>query len=244
MKLRRPVAWQMSGQERRPVQVAYEVRGREARFRLGKYDRKKPLVIDPVNLSISYSTLIGGAGQDVVSDIAVNAAGETWIAGNTTSADFASGAATRLSSDAFVARLNATGTAFLFVTFLGGSKTDELLALALDSAGNSVITGFTTSPDLPLVSPFQSASSGSSDAFLAKLDAAGVVSWASYLGGSNEETGFTAAFNAIDGSIAVAGITASQDLATLNPYQTAPPPVPRPPGSDSRRLIARCSSQR
>jgi len=73
----------------------------------------------------------------------------------------------------FVAKLNASGTALLYSTYLGGSKDDFANAIAVDSAGNAYVTGNTASPTFPVAAAFQSSLKGTGDAFVAKLNATG-----------------------------------------------------------------------
>ena len=98
--------------------------------------------------------------------------------------------------DAFVAKVNATGTALLHSTYLGGSRDDVGQGIAVDAEGNSYITGTTRSLDFPgsAGSPIQSTKGGDSesfDAFVTKVNAAGTaLVYATYLGGSSQDFGF------------------------------------------------------
>lgn len=107
--------------------------------------------IDPQTSQILYSTFIGGSGREAIRGLAVDSAGNAYVAGTTTSPDFpvTPGAAqTKFNLghssthwDGFVAKLNATGSALVYATYLGGSTDDEILDLALDSTGAVVVTG-------------------------------------------------------------------------------------------------------
>ena len=93
--------------------------------------------------------------------------------------------------DAFVAKLNADGSALVYATYLGGSQSEEGQGLAVDATGHAYVTGWTTSPDFPVAGrPVQAHPRGGSDAFVVKLNAAGsALVYATYLGGSSGDSG-------------------------------------------------------
>jgi hypothetical protein len=138
-----------------------------------------------------YSTYLGGADDDVANKIAVDAAGNAFIAGWTSSLSFptTSGAISRVCRiatgggclDAFVAELNDAGTALVYSTYLGGSGDDQARGLALDSSGNAYITGTTTSTNFPLTAGVLS-TNPTAGGFVTKLSAAGAVAYSTYLG--------------------------------------------------------------
>ena len=120
-------------------------------FQVGAYDSSLPLTIDPV---LSYSTYLGGNNGDFGEAIAADAAGNAYVVGETFSTNFpvTAGAfqtGTRGTPDAFVSKLNATGTALVYSDYLGGSVLDAANAIAVDGSGNAYITGTTTSADFP-----------------------------------------------------------------------------------------------
>ena len=134
--------------------------------------------------TLSYSTFLGGSHGDGGSGIAVNGAGEASVTGITTSSNFPTARPLQGASgggncgdaqvflpcpDAFVTRLRADGQALVHSTYLGGSGADESYGLAIDSAGNSYVTGSTQSKDFPLVRPFQSPLASSDAAFVVKI---------------------------------------------------------------------------
>ncbi|HEY3929648.1 MAG TPA: SBBP repeat-containing protein [Candidatus Koribacter sp.] len=145
-----PVAYQEIAGQRRVVGASYEIRGSEIRFRLADYDHSRDLVIDPVLL---YSTYLGGNGGDmgdVGNAIAVDSAGNAYVAGLAASTNFpttgnAEQPATKGNDDAFVAKLNPDGTAFVYSTYLGGGGQDIAWGVAVDSAGEAYVTGQTGS---------------------------------------------------------------------------------------------------
>ncbi len=217
----RPVAYQVAGGERRPVECRYELlaAGKGAPvvgFALGAYDRGLPLVIDPV--FSNGMTPLNGAGNDIGHAIAVDGAGNVYVAGSTSSTDFigtvAPGGVQPASAgefDGFVAKIDPTGTTLLYSTYLGGSGTDEVEGIAVDAAGNAYVTGYTLSSDFPGVTPasLQSASGGGRDAFVAKLSPTGAaLLYSTYLGGSGSDSGNGIAVDS-SGNAYVTGSTGS-----------------------------------
>lgn len=124
--------------------------------------------------ALVYSTYVSGNNYDVGLGIALDSAGNAYVAGFTGSDDFPTINAVQKAYggerfDAFVMKLNPSGSALIYATFLGGSREDGGYGIALDDAGNAYVTGFTLSPDFPSRNPLSSASVGSRDAFVAKI---------------------------------------------------------------------------
>jgi hypothetical protein len=153
----RPVVYQGNGAARRHVQSRYVRHGeREVGFEIDTYDPHQPLIIDPV---LSYSTYLGGTSFDGAAGIAVDAGGNAYVAGYTTSADFPTqvgalddslnGPAPDFSADVFITKLDSTGSVVLYSTFLGGSSSDVATAIAVDAAGSVYLTGYSFSADFP-----------------------------------------------------------------------------------------------
>ncbi|MBX3276294.1 MAG: SBBP repeat-containing protein, partial [Sandaracinaceae bacterium] len=218
-----PVLYQEVGGRRVPVEGGYRVVGLDrVRFEVGEYDRSLPLVIDPV---LVYGTYLGGSGFDRGWGIAVDGAGAAYVTGYTTSTDFptlspAQGALAG-GGDAFVAKLNATGTGLVYATYLGGgSNTEEALGIAVDGAGAAYVTGYTFSTNFPTLSPAQAANAGGGDAFVTKLSAAGALAYSTYLGGSGTDYGYGIAVDGA-GAAYVTGYTTSTNFPTLSPAQAA-----------------------
>jgi hypothetical protein len=215
-----PYIYQDSGGARKTVQGSYRVSGNTARFEVGPYDRSKPLVIDP---EISFSTYFGGSGFDGANAIAVDAAGNIYIAGWTESPDLPTAApgqpANGGGADAFVAKLDPTGTHLVFCTYLGGTAEDRALGITLDAAGNVYIAGWTNSADFP-VTPWslQTTSGGGRDAFAAKLDAAGSLMYNTYLGGNGQDSGTGIAVDA-SGNAYISGNTSSANFPVYRAVQ-------------------------
>jgi RHS repeat-associated protein len=223
IRLHRPRIYQEMNGVRQEVSGGYVLRDtHRVGFQVGAYDPAVPLIIDPV---LVYGTYLGGSGDDVGLGIAVDAAGHAYVTGYTTSADFPPqvGLQGNLGggSDAFVTKLDSTGSALVYSTYLGGSGDDGSNGIAVDAAGHAYVTGFTSSPDFPTVNPFQASPGGNRDAFVAKLTPTGsAVAYATYLGGTEEEWGLGIAVDAA-GHAFVAGFTASSDFPTLNPLQAS-----------------------
>jgi hypothetical protein len=191
VKLHKPVVYQEAEGGRKLVAGSFAVDGgRTVGFRLGTYDRRKPLVIDPV---LVFSTFLGGSVGDVANAIATDASGNVYVAGGTQSLDFPvttgalqgapKGAST--AGSAFVSKLNPQGTALIYSTYLGGTGGDAANGLAVDSAGDAYVVGQTGSTDFPVTAgAFQTTTAGGRTSFVAKLNAAGSgLVYATYLGG-------------------------------------------------------------
>jgi hypothetical protein len=183
-----------------------------------------------------YSTYLGGSGVDDAMGIAVDAAGDAYVAGSTTSSNFPTvdAAQTALggssATNIFVSKVNPGATALLFSTFYGGTLDDIATGISLDSFADAYVTGRTTSSNYPVSNSFQSALSGTSDAFVTEFSNTGFVVYSSFLGGTGAEDGVggldsspAAGGIAVDSSsnAFVSGITASTTLfpATSGAYQ-------------------------
>ncbi len=134
--------------------------------------------------AMAYSTVLGGSGIDSAGGIAVDAQGDMYVSGYTSSTDFPTSqplqATLKGSSDAFVTALNAQGNAFIFSTYVGGSGDDYASGIAVDNAGNSYVSGTTSSNDFPTANAINPAGSG---AFAFKLNPAGsAFQYSTYLG--------------------------------------------------------------
>jgi hypothetical protein len=187
----KPVAYQQVGNARQIVTASYIIKdNKQIAFQIGNYDRSKPLVIDP---TLAFSTFLGGSNADMGFGIAVDSAGNSYITGGTISTNFpvTPGAFQTMRAglaefDAFVTKLNPTGTAVVYSTYFGGSTRDMANDIAIDGAGNAHITGLTDSSDLPTTpGAFRTTPVGSDDfdAFAIKLNATGTaLVYSTYLG--------------------------------------------------------------
>lgn len=216
----RPRIFQSLGRGReREVSGEYVITGRkEVAFRLGDYDRSKALTIDPV---LVFSTYLGGHRDDQGFGIAVDSSGAVYITGATTSEAFPLGVGalrTSLLSDAFVTKINPSGTAIVYTTYLGGSGTDNGNAIAVDASGNAYVAGDTESSDFPVFNPLQPAIGGQRNAFVTKLSPTGMLVYSTYLGGGAQDAAFGIAVDSA-GSAYVCGDTISSNFPTQTPFQ-------------------------
>lgn len=183
--------------------------------------------LDPSGSELIWATYFGGQGDDAMTALALDMAGNVCVTGTTDSADLpvadavqaarASGTSGRT---AFVARFNEAGDKLLSSTYLGGGGSDEGRGLGLDGQGNIYVAGETTSPGFPMVAPFQPAMGGGKDVFLVKLDSnAAAILYSTFLGGGGaEELGGLAV--AADGSVVLAGSTQSVNFPLARPRQS------------------------
>ena len=192
-------------------------------------------VINASGSAFVYSTFLGGSNADQGLGIAVDAAGDAYVTGQTQSnTDFPTKSAIQATfgggtQDAFVTELNPAGSALVYSTYLGGSGNDSGAAIAVDSGMNAYVTGQTASTNFPTASPTQSANKGENDAFVTEISAGGTaLVFSTYLGGSlNEDTSTSLGGSAVgaiavdsDGAyIYVTGNTASTDFPTQSPDQ-------------------------
>ncbi|MFO0698129.1 MAG: SBBP repeat-containing protein [Nitrospira sp.] len=181
-------------------------------FQVASYDPRQPLIIDPV---LSWATYLGRSGDDGGGGIAVDQAGNVYVTGGTSSSGFPGTTDSPIQStfggnrDVFVTKLNATGTALVYSTYLGGSGNEGGSGIAIDAAGNAYVTGATESSGFPGTtdSPIQSTFGGNEDAFITKLNATGTaLVYSTYLGGSGYDSGSGIALDQA-GQVYVTGFT-------------------------------------
>jgi hypothetical protein len=203
--------------------------------------------------NLVYCTYLGGSQDDFASGLALDKAGDVFLTGSTDSPNFptnnalypkilghaySSRSGTFYDSNAFVTELNTNGSRLIYSTYLGGSGNipfgtgDTGTGIAVDSAGDAYVTGFTSSTNFPVTNSvvYQLAGTtntllnrlaGSFNAFLAKIGPGGSpLIYSTYLGGTNtdEATGV-----AVDGANCayVTGFTDSTNFPTTNAFQTA-----------------------
>lgn len=199
--------------------------------------------------TVAYATYLGGCFDDAANAIAVDASGNAYVGGYTNSApDTATSSTTATCvdefplvnaiqttnkgrKDAFVTKINPTGSALVYSTFLGGAYADEVLGIAVSSGGEAYVTGYTASSDFPVVpvsGAFQPTLGNNApgatagyDAFVSVINAAGnALVYSTYLGGSAYDYGQGIAVDA-SGAAYVAGWTRSTDFPTASPVQAA-----------------------
>jgi len=186
--------------------------------------------LNPGGSALVYSTYLGGSGEDGGQGIAVDSSGNAYVAGWTRSTNFptasplqpAWGGGDWSAFDAFVAKLNAAGSALVYSTYLGGTGSDYGFAISVDSSGNAYVAGATPSTNFPTANPLQATNAGGwSDAFVAKLNPAGsALLYSTYLGGSGEDVGSGIAVDS-SGNAYVTGFTKSYNFPTVGPLQPA-----------------------
>ena len=178
--------------------------------------------------AIIFSTYLGGNNYDIGQGIAVDSSADVYVTGSTASANFpTTGSAFQTTyggnTDAFVSKLDPSGSKLLFSSYLGGSDTDYGLALAIDPSGNMFVTGSTQSIDFPTVNPVQSGNAGNGDAFVAEIDTNlpqnQQLVYSTYLGGSSADSGQGIAVD-VDDNAYVTGFTFSTNFPVHNPYQS------------------------
>jgi len=201
--------------------------------------------LNPAGSALVYSTYLGGSGGDTGYGVALDSSDNAYVTGRTYSTDFpvvnalqSSNLTSAVGGTGFVAKLNASGSALIYSTYLGGSGADAGRGIAVDSSGNAHVTGYTLSADFPVTSgAFQTTGPAAwcsaptnpvpcNDAFVAELNAAGsALVYSTFLGGSNYNTGTlfaNAGFGiAVDssGNAYVTGDTSSSDFPTVQPFQ-------------------------
>ncbi len=233
-----PVAYQEIGGERVLVAAKYDLKSDgQVGFRLGRYDRSRELVIDPV---ITYATYLGGQRDDEAFGVASDASGCAYITGITNSVDFPLAGspyqpALQADHDAFVTKMDPGNCSLIYSTYLGGGLDslgpglDRATAIAVGADGSAYVTGYTDSSDFPTtLGAFQTTNAGGGDAFVAKLTPAGDdLTFSSCLGGVGSSTlskvrgavttgkdeGKGIAIDA-EGTVSVVGATSCDDFPT------------------------------
>ncbi|MDB5970428.1 MAG: hypothetical protein JWQ90_2878 [Hydrocarboniphaga sp.] len=239
-----------------PGRYTFKRRGKgvDVAFELGRYDRARSLVIDPV---LVYSTYLGGSGLDAATGIAVGSTGQAYVTGYTASTNFPTqlplqgginGTGTGTAYDVFVSKFSADGQTLIYSTYLGGTAADQANGIAVNAAGDAYVTGKTYSFDFPLKSALFATHAGdpdpeglaNNDVFVSRLSADGQnLLYSTFLGGSSDDVGYAITTDS-SGQIYVAGQTSSvispdpedpSDPTTLFPTQSARQPLPGSTGS-------------
>ncbi len=223
--LRPPLCYQGLESGRRTIECRYVFAAKDlVGFDVGTYDHSRTLVIDPI---LVYSTYVGGNYGDGANGIAVDASGNAYVTGFTSSANYPTTAGTYQAAlggvnNAFVTKLDPTGTALVYSTYLGGSSRDWGQGIAVDASGNVYVTGFSYSTDFPTTAgAFQTAFGAISNAFITKLNPTGTaLVYSTYLGGTGGDWGYGIAVNPV-GNAYVTGYSQSPNFPiTPGVYQT------------------------
>jgi hypothetical protein len=150
LKQQRLSIYQGEGTSRKDIEGNFKLLGEDSYgFMVAAYNRNSDLVIDP---GLAYSTYVGSMTSDQAHDIAVDAAGNAYICGNTGGGSFPTTAGAYQTvygggvNDAFVTKMNSTGTALVYSTYLGGGSNDVGWAITVDTAGNAYVAGGTATP--------------------------------------------------------------------------------------------------
>jgi len=233
IRQQKPIVYQEVNGTKRHISGGYLLKEENhVGFQIASYDASKPVIIDPV---LTYSTYVGGGSGQIGLGIAVDGDGNVYVTGATTSTNFPTenpfqgtygGAGVNNEGDAFIFKLNPTGDALIYSTYLGGSSDDEGLGIAVDASGQAHVVGSTLSDDFPITAnALQDSLADSHDAFITKLSAEGnSLVYSTYLGGSSSE-GLNGLAIAVDdsGKVYLTGDTSSENFPTTpGTFQPAP----------------------
>lgn len=238
-----PFAYQDINGTRKTVDCSYTIgQNNTVTFAVGAYDTSYPLVIDPV---MRYSLYFGGDGRDQGNNIKVDNDGYAYFIGTTWSdhlkyfKNHEQGQSGQMSAqglapgsiqpyfgggdkDAFIVKINPDGTDLVYISYIGGSGTDEGTGLIIDNEGYTYITGGTNSPDFPTENAFRNKISGGYDAFVTKFDPNGKdIVFSTYLGGTSDDFGFALGIDDKK-NVFITGQTKSWDYPVVNRYQLSP----------------------
>jgi hypothetical protein len=227
LRMAPPVSLQRGPDGQTPVASRLVVNRGHVGVVLGAYDRSRALVIDP---SVAFSTF-GGGHASIATGVGADAANNVYIAGNAAQGDDLATTAGSVQSaygggydDVFVEKLNPSGTAVQYATYLGSSHEDYAYGLAVDGAGNAYVTGTTNAPSGAGAFPttagaFQTSyGTGYADGFVAKLNPSGTgLIYSTLIGGTGQDGSYGIAVGT-DGSAYFTGnfpnFHSCADLAT------------------------------
>lgn len=194
--------------------------------------------LNPSASAVLFTTYYGGHYNDFIVGLVIDAQDNIYVAGQTQSNDLPTtpgafqtkygggetASNSNLAGDGFVAKLDKTGTRLIYASFLGGSQSDTLLGLAVDSSGSAIVTGATISTiDFPVTAnAFKSTYGGNTDGFITKFNPSGsALVFSSYLGGREQDGPERVAVDAA-GNIFIVGTTISPDFpVTPGTYRSA-----------------------
>jgi len=173
--------------------------------------------------ALIYSTFLGGGAADTGISIAIDTDANIYITGRTASSNFPTvnpmQGTIGGSEDSFIAKLNSTGDALIFSTYLGGSNNDRASGIVIDFDLNVYVTGWTSSTDFPIENPIQGTYGGNNDAYILKLNESGAsLIYSTYLGGNSDDRASSIAVDD-EGNAYITGNTSSSNFPTHNAYQ-------------------------
>ncbi len=236
----RPEVYQMVDGRKVGVDGAYRIEDDRIAFEVGAYDRSRSLVIDPL---LAYRLYVPGINALQATSIAVGPDGSAYIAGYAPAMRWLTGLPVLgpvlrqvLTYDAFVAKLEPSGDALAYTTFIGGSDDDQITDIAVTPDGEVVVTGMTYSNEFPVEQPVQSSKGGYADAFVARIGAQGkTLVYSTYLGGNADDVASSLALDDA-GNAYIAGYTESENF----PIQSALQATHSASGDDA--FVARLSA--
>ena len=221
IRQRRPRAYPKDADTSSEIRAWYELNGsKEVAIRLGPHDSSRGVVIDPV---LTFSTYLGGSDTDAANGIAVDSAGNIYVVGSTISTNFPTANARQSALagtfDIFVSKFNPAGSALIYSTYLGGQGNDYGTGIAVDSAGNAYVLGYSNSSNFPTAQPLQASLAGEFDIVLSKLNATGSsLIFSTYYGGARTDNARGIALDGT-GAVYIVGDTDSVNFPTQNPIQ-------------------------
>lgn len=231
----KPEIYQTVSGQRKTIAGGYKILdSRTVAFEIAQYDHSQPLVIDPI---LGFSTFFGGNVSVKGFALAFGPTNSICIAGETFSTHFSTVGAVQTNfaggnnnGDAFVAKIDQTGTNLIYLTYLGGSDEDAAFGLAVDTNnGNAFVTGYTDSPNFPTTNALFPKIPGKpnplfgniypASAFVAELGGYGTnLIYSTYLGGTNQNVATSIAVDSSDNAYVV-GYTYSGDFPVINAFQ-------------------------
>jgi len=201
--------------------------GNQVGFEIASYDASRPLVIDP---ALSYSTYIGGTGTDGAFGVAIDQYGNAYVTGFTSSTNFPTKNPYQKANaggiDTFALKLNRTGTALVYSTYLGGSSTEYPFGMAVDSLGEAYEVGNTGSANFPVTAgAFQTTCVSCAlypAVFLTKFSAAGnSLLYSTFIGGSGDNRAFGITLDSAKNAYIVGWTTSTDFPVSTNAFQTS-----------------------
>ena len=172
----------------------------------------------PTGSSVVYSTYLGGNAIDSGNSLAVDLSGNAYVTGTTTSTSFPTLHAFQTapksagSLTAFVSKLNPTGSALVYSTYIGGSTYEHPFHITVDLAGTASAIGVTFSADFPQKSAIEPTFGGAGNAFVVNFSTTGTLNYSTYLGGSGGDYGTAIYADPIYGGLWVGGYTFSTNF--------------------------------